>query len=194
MLQAPMFDADADAASNFGAIGYVIGHEITHGFDQAGAQFDANGNLSNWWTPQDDLHFAELNDAVAAQYSSIEVLDGMFVDGELTVAENVADLGGVQAAFDALQVRLAAGEVPGATQVTDGILTPEQRFFVAAASLWRAETREASLQSQLLVDTHAPAEVRAIQPLRNCDAFHEAFDIGPGEPMYLAPGDRIVIW
>lgn len=194
MLQEPMFSRDADAASNFGAIGYVIGHEITHGFDQSGAQFDANGNLSNWWTREDERHFAALNAAVATQYSAIQVLDDMRVDGNLTVAENVADLGGVQVAFDALQAHRANEATHEAPPISDELLTPEQRFFVAAASLWRAETREASLRSQLLVDTHAPAQVRAVQPLRNFDAFHEAFAIEPGDPMYLAPAARIVIW
>jgi predicted metalloendopeptidase len=118
----------------------------------------------------------------------------MFVDGDRTVAENLADLGGVQVAFDAMQAHMARTQVTNAPSTSEDLLTPEQRFFVAAASIWRAETREASLQSLLLTDTHAPAQVRAIQPLRNCDAFHEAFDIGPGEPMYLAPEERIVIW
>jgi putative endopeptidase len=193
ILQAPLFDAEADPASNFGAIGYIIGHEITHGFDQSGAQFDAEGNLANWWTEDDIARFGALNDEVVEQYEQLEVVDGMFVDGELTIAENVADLGGIQVAYDALQLHL---DRHGNPTLDDGELelSQEQRFFIAAATVWRAEIRDEALMTVLLADTHAPAAIRATQPLRNTDAFHDAFDITPGDPMYLAPEERVVIW
>lgn len=194
ILQGPLFDAGADPASNFGAIGYIIGHEITHGFDQAGAQFDAAGNLANWWTGEDFARFEALNDLVVEQYAAIEVVDGMFVDGELTIAENVADLGGAQVAYDALQIHLEKHGRPAIDSGSELALSQEQRFFIAAASVWRAETRDEALMNQLLADTHAPASVRGTQPLRNMDAFYKAFDVDPGDPMYLAPEERVVVW
>jgi putative endopeptidase len=190
ILQPPFFDPDADPASNYGAIGFVIGHEITHGFDLQGSQFDADGNFVNWWTEGDNAAFRALNDEVVAQYGAVEVLPGQNVDGQLTVTENVADLGGLQVAFDALQLALAAGGDPGPI---DG-LTQQQRFFIAAASAWRQVIREEFLVTLLTVDVHAPAEVRGTLPLRNMDAFYEAFAIEPGDAMYLPPEERIVVW
>jgi putative endopeptidase len=199
ILQPPFFDPAADPAANFGAIGFVIGHEITHAFDLQGSQFDAQGNLVNWWTDADRPRFETLNDRVEAQYSGIEVLDGIVVDGELTVTENVADLGGIQVAYDALQHHLAAHgrplpPPPGSAAAEDPYLTQEQRFFIAAATVWRTEIRDEALRTQVATDEHAPATVRGTQPLRNCDAFYEAFAIEPGDPMYLPPQERIVIW
>ncbi len=194
MLQPPFFDPAADAASNLGAIGYVIGHEITHGFDVQGSQFDGDGNLANWWTGEDQSRFAALNDRLAEQYSRIEVADGIHVDGQLTIGENVADLGGIQVAYDALQIHMGRDRQATPAATDPGDLTPEQRFFVAAATVWRAEVRDAALQTQLLSDPHAPASVRGIQPLRNCAAFYDAFAIDPGDPMFLPPEDRVVIW
>lgn len=191
ILQPPLFDAEADAASNFGAIGYIIGHEITHGFDNEGAQFDSDGNLADWWTPQDHATFDGLNQRLVAQYSEIAVEDLGHVDGELTLAENVADLGGIQVAFDALEVRVSASPHEA---VTIDALTPEQRFFIAAASVWRAETRDEALVNALRVNAHAPSMIRATQPPRNSDAFFAAFDVGASDPMYLPPEDRVVIW
>ena len=191
MLQPPFFDDSADPASNFGAIGFVVGHEITHGFDLQGAQFDAHGNLANWWSEADYQRFQALNERVAAQYAAIEILPGSFVNGQMTVSENVADLGGIQVAYDALQRYLArhGRPAPGG-----GELTQEQRFFIAAASVWRAEIRNEALLTQLASDSHAPSAVRGTQPLRNCEAFYAAFDLEPGDPMYLPPQERIVIW
>jgi putative endopeptidase len=241
ILQAPFFDYEADAASNFGAIGAVIGHEITHGFDLQGSQFDAEGNLSNWWSEEDLAAFEELNQLVVDQYSAIEVLPGVNVDGQITVTENVADLGGVQVAYDALEVYLAAqgdaGAVaspigspeaplagtpvtspleatpvtgisaspgasspvvsPGASPVvmTDfASLTPQQRFFIAYATVWREEIRDEALQTQVQTDPHSPGQVRAVLPIQNMDEFHEAFGITEGDGMYLPPDERIVIW
>ncbi|MDQ3227159.1 MAG: M13 family metallopeptidase, partial [Chloroflexota bacterium] len=193
ILQPPFFDPDADAASNFGAIGFVIGHEITHGFDLQGAQFDAQGNLNNWWSEEDYERFQALNEEVVAQYAAIEARPAQFINGQITVTENVADLGGIQVAYDALQDHLATHDPPAVDDMALD-LTQDQRFFIAAATVWRAEIRDAALITQLASDTHAPASVRATQPLRNCDAFYAAFEIGPGDPMYLPPDERIVIW
>ena len=233
ILQPPFFDYQADPAANFGSIGTVIGHEITHGFDLQGSQFDAEGNLSNWWTEEDNVRFDELNERVAAQYGAIEVLPGLNVNGQITVTENVADLGGVQVAYDALEVYLAAqGQIealatPGATPaaspaatplaspvaalatpaasplasplaspvaITFESLSPQQRFFVAAATTWRQKIRDEALETQVRVDVHAPASLRATLPIRNMDEFHEAFGIEPGDAMYLPPEERIVVW
>ena len=199
ILQPPFFDHQADPAANYGAVGLVIGHEITHGFDLQGSQFDAQGNLASWWTPQDNDRFQALNDRVVAQYGAIEALPGVFLNGQITVTENVADMGGVQVAYDALQRRLASDGAPlpppPSTEASAGPnLTPEQRFFVAVATVWRQETREEALRTQVQAGIHAPARVRATQPIRNMDAFHEAFGIGPDDPMYLPPEERIVVW
>lgn len=237
ILQAPFFDYEADAASNFGAIGAVIGHEITHGFDLQGAQFDAEGNLSNWWSEEDLAAFEELNQLVVDQYGAVEVLPGVNVDGQFTVTENVADLGGVQVAYDALEIYIAAqgdeGAVaspiaspaqelagtpvtspldatPIATPIVDEVagspeaspvaitdfdsLTPQQRFFIAYATVWREEIRDEALQTQVQTDPHSPGQVRAVLPIQNMDEFYEAFDITEGDGMYLPPEGRIVIW
>ena len=225
ILQPPFFDYQADPAVNFGSIGIVIGHEITHGFDLQGSQFDAEGNLRNWWTEEDYARFDALNERVAAQYGAIEVLPGLNVNGQITVTENVADLGGVQVAYDALEVYLAAqGEAevlatPGATPSASPVtalatpaasplasplassmafsfeaLTTQQRFFIAAATTWREQIRGEALETQVRVDVHAPASLRATLPLRNMDEFHEAFGIEPGDAMYVPPEERIVVW
>ena len=189
ILQAPFFDYQADPASNYGAIGAVIGHEITHGYDQSGSQYDAEGNLADWWTDADRTEFEERTALVVDQYGAIEVLPGLNVDGELTIGENIADMGGLQIAYDALQAALAAndpGEIDGLTQ--------DQRFFVATSFNWAEHAREEFLRTLVQTDAHAPAQVRGVQPQRNMDAFHEAFDIEPGDPMYLPPEERIVIW
>jgi len=198
ILQPPFFDYRADAASNYGAIGFIIGHEITHGFDLQGSQFDAQGNLENWWTAADTERFQALNDRVVAQYDAVEVLPGVFVDGQITVTENVADLGGVQVAFDALQHHLVtAGQPlppPPFQPPTGPRFTQEQRFFIAAATVWRQQTRDEALLTQVKTDPHAPAEVRSTEPIRNTDAFFDAFDIDPGDPMFLPPEGRILVW
>jgi putative endopeptidase len=199
ILQPPFFDHEADLASNYGAIGYVIGHEITHGFDLLGSQFDAEGNLVDWWTDEDRERFLALNEALAAQCSVIEVAPGLFVNGQITVGENAADLGGIQNAYAALQQRLARdGAMPTATPVGEvevsPLFTPEQRFFIAAASVWRTKTRPAALELQVRSDTHAPGSVRATQPLRNATPFFAVFGIDGGDPMWLRPDERIVIW
>jgi predicted metalloendopeptidase len=190
ILQPPFFDYQADLAYNYGATGNTIGHEITHAYDQGGSQFDAEGNLTDWWTADDRAKFEKLTGTLAEQYSAIEVLPGAFVNGELTIRENTADLGGLQIAYDALRAALAEEDDPG---LIDG-LTQDQRFFIAYALSSVAESRDEALRTRLLTDSHAPLQVRAVQPARNMDAFHEAFGIEPGDPMYLPPEERIVIW
>lgn len=215
ILQPPFFEAGGDPAANFGGIGTVIGHELTHGFDISGSQFDEEGNLVNWWSEEDYATFEALNQRVVEHYSAIEVLPGVNVDGQLTVGENVADLGGTQIAYDALLIYLEqegmAGTIasPVASPVGMGTATPlaspvvaldfdsltsQQRFFIAAATIWRTEIRDEEAQRRIMTDPHSPGSVRAVVPLQHLDAFHEAFDIQPGDAMYLAPEDRIVIW
>jgi putative endopeptidase len=205
ILQPPFFDYRADPASNYGAIGFIIGHEITHGFDLSGSKFDQNGNLADWWTAADRERFEELNEALVAQYDEIEVLPDLFVNGQLTVTENVADLGGVETAYDALQNLLSEEADREESGLTDAAatptttndpleFTPEQRFFVAAATVWRGKIRDEALITRVRSGVHAPPEVRATQPLRNADEFYEAFGIVEGDPMYLAPAERIRIW
>jgi predicted metalloendopeptidase len=190
ILQPPFFDYQADPASNFGAIGFVIGHEITHGFDQQGSQFDKDGNFANWWTDADAAAFQELNDRVVAQYDAIEVLPDLFVNGQITIGENVADMGGLQVAYQALHTALAASGDPGEI---DGF-TQDQRFFIAAAQVWHEKSRNDYLETLIATDEHSPATVRGTQPLRNMDTFYDAFEIFPGDAMYLAPEERVVIW
>ena len=200
ILQPPFFDYRADPASNYGAIGFIIGHEITHGFDLSGSKFDENGNLADWWTAADRERFEVLNQGLVAQYDQIEVLPDLFVNGQLTVTENVADLGGVETAYDALQNLLSqeiGGERAAATPVTTNDpleFTPEQRFFIAAATVWRGKMRDEALVTRVRSGVHAPPEVRATQPLRNTDEFYDAFGVIEGDPMYLAPAERVRIW
>jgi putative endopeptidase len=204
ILQPPFFDYEADAASNLGGIGFIAGHEITHGFDLGGSQFDGEGNLRNWWTAEDRQRFLALNEALAAQYSAIAVAPGLFVNGQFTVIENSADLGGIQNAYTALlaglgedETAVAASPTMGATPAAVSVMppfTPRQRFFIAAAATWRIKIRPEALELFVRNDTHSPDVVRGTQPLRNCDAFFAAFGIEPGDPMWLVPEERIVIW
>ncbi|HYI25934.1 MAG TPA: M13 family metallopeptidase [Thermomicrobiales bacterium] len=196
ILQAPYFDADADLASNYGSIGAVIGHEITHGFDVSGSQFDGYGNLVSWWTEEDFEAFSALNDEVIAQYSAIEFLPGLMVDGELTVGENAADMGGVNIAYDALLIALdGQGHSLNAEEMeTPWFLTQQQRFFIAFSTSWREIGTPEFYETLVASNVHAPAPVRAVQPLRNTDGFFTAFNIGEGDAEYLPPEDRIVIW
>ncbi len=190
ILSGVFFSLKNDPAANFGAIGSVIGHELTHGFDISGSQFDGDGRLRSWWSNADRKSFEDLNVRLANQYSAIDVPEAGKVDGRLTVGENVADLGGVQVAYDALLARLATGPDPGKI---DG-LTQQQRFFVAYAQSWKAKTRPEYKKYLLSADSHSPDEVRAAQPLRNMNAFYETFGIKDGDKMWLAPSDRVLIW
>lgn len=190
ILQPPFYNYTADDAVNYGGIGAVIGHEISHAFDDSGARFDGDGNLNNWWTEKDLEEFTKRGDALAEQYSSIEVLDSVFINGKFTLGENIGDLGGVLGAYDGLQLHF---EKHGRPDAIDGF-TPEERFFMSWATVWRTLTREDALRTQIKTDPHSPGIYRATQPLKNIDAFYEAFDIKEGDPMYLAPEKRVKIW
>lgn len=190
ILQPPFYDYQADEAVNYGGIGAVIGHEISHGFDDSGARYNADGNLVDWWTDQDLAQFTALTTALADQYSALQPLPGTFVDGKFTLGENIGDLGGVNAAYDGLQIYLKQNPT---TQRIDGY-TPEQRFFISWATIWRAKSRDEALKTQVKTDPHSPAMFRAYVPLQNVDAFYEAFDIKPTDGMYIAPEKRVKIW
>ena len=191
ILQPPFFDVNADDAVNYGAIGVVIGHEITHGYDDEGRKFDAEGNLSEWWTEKDAKEFDERAQKVVDQYSSYEALPGLKVNGKLTLGENIADLGGTSIAFEALQRALAKD--PSKRKNIDGF-TPEQRFFLSLAQLWRTNWREAELRRRITVDPHSPGQFRAIGPHVNLQEFYDAFGIKEGAPMWRAPEARAKIW
>ena len=190
ILQPPFYNFTADDAVNYGGIGAVIGHEISHAFDDSGARFDGDGNVNNWWTEKDLKEFEKRGKALADQYSKIEVLDDVFINGEFTLGENIGDLGGVLGAYDGLQLHF---ENTGRPSDIDGF-TAEQRFFISWATVWRTLTREDALRTQIKTDPHSPGIYRATQPLKNVDAFYEAFDIKLGDEMYLAPEDRVRIW
>ncbi len=190
ILQPPFYDYKADAAVNYGGIGAVIGHEISHGFDDSGARFDAEGNLNNWWTEKDLEQFEELGADLAEQYNNIEVLDSIYINGEFTLGENIGDLGGVNAAYDGLQIHLEEHGNPGEI---DGF-TPEQRFFLSWATVWRTKMREEALKNRIKTDPHSPGMYRAYVPLQNIDAWYEAFLIKKGDPMYVEPEKRVRIW
>jgi len=190
ILQPPFYDYLADEAVNYGAIGAAIGHEISHAFDDSGSRFDANGNLVNWWTAADLENFTERGNKLADQYSAIEVLDGVFINGEYTLGENIGDLGGVLGAYDGLQLFFKEN---GRPDDIDGF-TAEQRFFISWTTIWRTLQREESLRTQIKTNVHAPGRYRATQPLVNIDAFYEAFDIKEGDGMFLPVKDRVRIW
>ncbi len=190
ILQPPFFNPKADAAVNFGAIGAVIGHEMSHGFDDSGAQFDADGNLVDWWTPEDKANFEKATKALASQYDKYEPVKGTFVNGTFTNGENIADLGGVSIAYDALQMYLKdkgnPGKISGFTQ--------DQRFFLSWATVWRTLSSEKYMVNQVKTDPHSPGYFRSFGPLTNVDAFYKAFDVKPGDKLYKKPEERIKIW
>ncbi|MDO8914150.1 MAG: M13 family metallopeptidase [Phenylobacterium sp.] len=188
ILQAPFFDPAADPAVNYGAIGGVIGHEISHGFDDTGALFDAKGNVRNWWTDADMAHFKASSKQLVEQYNRYKALPDLSVNGELTLGENIADLAGLATSYDAYHLSLNGAPAP----VIDGV-TADQRIFLGWAQNYRGKYREAALRRVLLTDGHAPGEYRA-DTVRNLDAWYPAFDAKPGEKLYLAPADRVKIW
>jgi putative endopeptidase len=189
ILQPPFYNYLADEAVNYGGIGAVIGHEISHGFDDSGARYNADGNLVDWWTDQDAKQFAALTGALADQYSALEPLPGTKVDGKFTLGENIGDLGGVNAAFDGLQLYLANKRIG----LVDGY-TPQQRFFISWATVWRSKMRDEALKNQVKTDPHSPGMYRAFVPLQNVDAFYQAFDIKAGDTLFIAPEKRVRIW
>ncbi|MFA5620639.1 MAG: M13 family metallopeptidase [Weeksellaceae bacterium] len=190
ILQPPFYNYKADAAVNFGGIGAVIGHEISHSFDDSGAQYDGDGNLRNWWTEEDSKKFEQVGLALAEQYNQYEPAKGSFVNGKFTLGENIGDLGGVSVAFDALLMYLKDHADPGKI---DGF-TQQQRFFISWATIWRTKATDEALTNQVNTDPHSPGYYRAFGPIINVDGFFEAFDIQPGDKMYKAPKDRIRIW
>ncbi len=190
ILQPPFYDYKADEAVNYGGIGAVIGHEISHGFDDSGSRYNADGNLVNWWTDEDLKQFTALGTALADQYSALEPLPGTKVDGKFTLGENIGDLGGINAAYDGLQLYLKENGNPG---LIDGF-TPEQRLFISWATIWRSKMRDEAIKNQVKTDPHSPGMYRAYVPLLNLDTFHQAFGIKPGDGMYLAPEKRVKIW
>lgn len=190
ILQPPFYNYKADEAVNYGGIGAVIGHEISHGFDDSGSRYNADGNLINWWSDEDLKLFTDLGSALADQYSALQPLPGIFVDGKFTLGENIGDLGGVNAAFDGLQIHLKESGRPANI---DGF-TPEQRFFISWATIWRTKMRDEAIKNQVKTDPHSPGMYRAYVPLQNIDAFYDAFGIKKGDGMYVDPEKRVRIW
>jgi predicted metalloendopeptidase len=188
ILQPPFFNASADPAYNYGAIGAVIGHEISHSFDDNGALFDSTGALRNWWTEADLANFRQQGAALARQYGAYEPLPGLHVNGTLTLGENIADVAGLQAAYDAYHASLGGREAP----VIDG-LTGDQRFFLAYAQTWATKMRDEALRQRIATDGHAPGMYRALT-VRNLDAWYSAFDVQQGQRLYLAPEQRVRVW
>jgi putative endopeptidase len=190
ILQPPFYNYQADEAVNYGGIGAVIGHEISHGFDDSGSRYNADGNLVDWWTADDSKQFSALTGALADQYSKLEPLPGTFVDGKFTLGENIGDLGGINAAYDGLQLYLKDNPNPG---LIDG-MTPEQRLFISWATVWRTKSRDEAIKNQVKTDPHSPGMYRAYVPLQNVDSFYEAFDIQSTDGMYIQPEKRVKIW
>ncbi|MGA0585833.1 M13 family metallopeptidase [Dyella sp. KRB-257] len=188
ILEAPFFDPKADPAANYGSIGAVIGHEISHSFDNTGADFDAQGKLANWWTPDDLRHFEAAGQKLVKQYDGYEILPGLHVNGQQTLGENIADVSGLTAALAAYHASLGGKPAP----VIDG-LTGDQRFFIAFGQTWRSKIRDAAARVRAATDVHAPAQFRA-ETVRNLDDWYQAFDVKPGQTMYLDPAQRVKIW
>ncbi|RYD49208.1 MAG: M13 family peptidase, partial [Sphingomonadales bacterium] len=190
ILQPPYFDPNADPAINYGAIGAIIGHEMGHGFDDQGSQFGPTGKFENWWSDAAKTAFKERTAALSAQYDQYEPVPGTKINGKLTLGENIGDLGGIEAAYGAYQMYQAKH---GKAKVIGG-LTGDQRFFLSYAQAWQAKVREDALRQQLLTDPHSPATARVNGVVRNVDAWYKAFNIQPGDAMYLPPEKRVHIW
>ena len=188
ILQPPFFDPQAPAADNYGAIGTVIGHEISHTFDSEGAAFDSKGRVRNWWTPEDLKHFEAATAQLAAQYDTYKPFPDLAINGKQTLSENIADVAGIAAAYDGYRASLSGKPAP----VEDGF-SGDQQFFLAFGQNWGEKTREAALRQQVMTDPHAPGEYRAAT-VRNIDAWYAAFDVKAGEKLFLAPGERVRIW
>jgi putative endopeptidase len=189
VLQPPAFDADADAAVNYGGIGAIFGHELTHGFDDVGRRFDAQGRLRDWWTNEDSQRFATLAANVVTQFSHCEPLPGLHVNGKLTLGENIADIGGLLLALDAYHASLGSSTAP----VLDG-LTGDQRFFLGFAQVRRGKQRSEALRNQIITDPHSPDECRVNTDVRNTEEWYRAFNVVPTNALYLSPTRRVHIW
>jgi predicted metalloendopeptidase len=179
---------NADPVENYGAIGATIGHEISHSFDDTGSLFDASGKLENWWTPADLDHFHSASNQLVAQYDAYEALPGLHLNGKQTLGENIADVAGLSAAYDAYRAHYGGKEAPSAQG-----LTGDQRFFVSFGQSWRGIARPAFLRLIVTTDGHSPEEFRA-DTVRNLDAWYTAFDVKPGDKLYLDPKDRVRVW
>src|SRR3954451_1368883 len=188
ILNPPFFDGTADPVVNYGGIGTVIGHEISHSFDDQGSQFDAEGRLRNWWTKEDFAHFRDAADRLAAEFDKYESLPGMHINGKLTLSENIADVAGLSASYDGYRRSYGGKPAPSA----DGF-TGDQRFFLAFEQVWRSKSRPEALRNSLLTNGHAPGEFRA-DTVRNIDEWYAAFNVKPGEKLYLAPTERVRAW
>jgi len=189
ILQPPFFDPNADDAVNYGGIGAVIGHEISHGFDDQGSKYNGEGALANWWTDEDRKNFEARTKMLGEQYSSYEPLPGLHINGAFTMGENIADLAGLTIAYKAYHISL--GGKPGKTI---GGYTPDQRFYLSFGQIWRSKPRESALREQILSDEHSPSEYRAIGATRNSDPWYAAFGVKPGDTYYLAPDQRVHLW
>lgn len=187
-LQPPFFDPKANVAANFGMVGATIGHEISHSFDDQGAQFDATGRLQNWWTPEDFAHFKTASDALAEQFGRYKPFPDLALNGRQTLSENIADVAGLAAAYDAYRLSLKGRELD-----PSGGFTGDQQFFIAYAQSWRTKMRDRVLRQRVITDGHAPAMYRA-QTVRNLDAWYAAFGVKPGAALYLEPPQRVQIW
>lgn len=189
IMQPPFFDANVDAAVNYGAIGAVIGHEFSHGFDDQGSKYDAKGNLNSWWTDDDRKRFEERTAKLVDQFNKFQPLDGVFINGKLTLGENIADLAGLTVAYEAYQLYLSKHK-----QETIEGFTPEQRFFIGFAQVWRGHSRPEYVRNQVLTDPHSPQEFRVIGTLSNMPEFFKAFDVKKGDRMWRDEADRAKIW
>ena len=188
ILQPPFFDPKAPAAVNYGAIGSVIGHEISHSFDDQGAMFDAEGRLRNWWTDADFARFEASGARLVAQYDAYQPFPDMHVNGKQTLSENIADVAGIAAAFDAWKSSLEGAAAPSVAGFSG-----EQQFFLAFGQNWRGKVREPMARQLLITDGHAPAHYRALT-VRNIDAWYPSFGVSPGQQLYLAPEQRVRVW
>jgi endothelin-converting enzyme len=189
ILRWPFFDMSADPAVNYGGIGSVIGHEISHGFDDSGRQYDGDGNLRDWWTADDGAKFKQRAGQLVKQFAGYAVLDGRHLNGELTLGENIGDLSGMAVAYKAYKLSLGGKAAPD----IDGF-TGDQRFFLGWAQVWRRKYRDEELLKRLITDPHSPSEFRTNGPTTNIDAFYDAFAVKPGDRMYRQPAERVKIW
>ena len=187
-LEPPNFDPQASAAVNYGAIGRVIGHEISHTFDTEGSAFDPTGRARNWWKPADLAHFNAATARLAAQYDTYKPFPDLALNGKQTLAENIADVAGISAAYDAYRASLAGKAAP-----TENDFSGDQQFFIAFGQNWASKEREAALREEVMTDSHSPDQFRAAT-VRNIDAWYAAFNVQPGEKLYLASPDRVRIW
>ena len=189
ILQSPFFNVNVDDAINYGGMGYVIGHEMTHGFDDQGRQFDEKGNIRDWWKKEDSDKFKERAQKIIDQFSAFEPLDSLFINGELTQGENIADLGGLIVSFNAFKKT----EQYKKGELIDGF-TPAQRFYLNSAQVWKTNIRDEALEIQIKTDPHSPAKYRVLGPLKNIPEFYEAFNVKEGDGMYRSSSERVKIW